>query len=76
MHIEHVPFYESIYIYIYSVVIIIICHGYLLMAQIGLAVGDIAEVQRNAALKRIAMQVHFDYLTHLKPYISVCMTFA
>ncbi|CAJ0927752.1 unnamed protein product [Ranitomeya imitator] len=29
--------------------------------QIGLAVGDIAEVQRNAALKRIAMQSMFSY---------------
>lgn len=29
----------------------------LCVLQIGLAVGDIAEVQRSAALKRIAMQV-------------------
>lgn len=29
----------------------------LAVLQIGLAVGDIAGVQRNAALKRIAMQV-------------------
>ena len=35
----------------------------LFISQIGLAVGDIADVQRNAELKRLAMQVdlHSDY---------------
>uniref|UniRef100_A0A4W5MAL7 Ion transport domain-containing protein n=1 Tax=Hucho hucho TaxID=62062 RepID=A0A4W5MAL7_9TELE len=47
----------------YMFVIFVILMPILLMnMMIGLAVGDIAEVKRTAALKRIAMQVH-EYMT-------------
>uniref|UniRef100_A0A8C5MP51 Transient receptor potential cation channel subfamily A member 1 n=1 Tax=Leptobrachium leishanense TaxID=445787 RepID=A0A8C5MP51_9ANUR len=47
------PFFTFLHLIVFTLLIPIL----LMNLLIGLAVGDIAEVQRNAALKRIAMQV-------------------
>jgi len=64
---QHFPIINLIMLLLFAIIMPIL----LMNLLVGLAIGDLMQIQQNARLKRLAMQVYFKSISRLSQYILI-----